>query len=279
MKMQRIASLTALLSLTIMLLTSGVLFIVPHGRVAYWADWHLGGLSKDAWTAMHINAGILFLIAVVVHTLYNWKNITLYLQTKSRQWKICTGDFNIALVLTLLFVGGTQIGIPPFSTIITLNNEIKDAAGRTYGEPPYGHAELSGLRTFARHMDIDLADAMQGLEAAGYQVASDTDTLQTIAAANGVTPQQLYLAMRRPPGAAAIVPTMPARPAPGVGKLSLDALCAQYGLAVEPIVQALAEKGIRLQPGMTIKQIAEHNDLSPIDIYGRIRETGRDAAR
>jgi hypothetical protein len=272
MKLKRIASLTAFLSMFFILLTSAVLYIAPQGRVAYWADWKLWGLSKDQWTAIHINAGILFLIALVVHTCYNWKNITLYLKDKSRRLKVFTRDFNIALVLTLLFVAGTQFGMPPFSTVIDINTDIKDAAARKYGEPPYGHAELSTLSTFARHMDIDPVGALQGLAAAGYTVESDSQSLREIAVANGVAPQEIYLAMIEPPGPAGSIEKMPGKPAQGSGKLILDELCARYGLDTDSVAKALKENDIRCEAGMSLRQIAELNGLSPIDVYGRIRE-------
>jgi len=44
-----------------MAVTSLILFIVPQGRVAYWADWRLLGLSKTDWGNIHINLGLLFL--------------------------------------------------------------------------------------------------------------------------------------------------------------------------------------------------------------------------
>ena len=39
-------SLTALLSFILLMLTSIILYIIPAGRVAYWADYHLGGSPK-----------------------------------------------------------------------------------------------------------------------------------------------------------------------------------------------------------------------------------------
>jgi len=38
LKIRRITSLTASLAFILMLLTSIILYIVPQGRVAYWAD-------------------------------------------------------------------------------------------------------------------------------------------------------------------------------------------------------------------------------------------------
>ena len=48
MKLKRITSLTIMLAFLVMVLTGIVLYIVPQGRVAYWADWRLLGLSKTS---------------------------------------------------------------------------------------------------------------------------------------------------------------------------------------------------------------------------------------
>ncbi len=273
MNLKRIASLTAFVSMFFILLTSAVLYIVPQGRVAYWANWTLWGLSKEQWAAIHINVGILFLISLTLHTWYNWQSITLYLKDKSRQMKVFTTDFNIALVLTVLFVAGTYAEIPPFSTIIAINTQVKEAAAQKYGEPPYGHAELSSLKFFARQMDIEVTGALQALAAAGYAVANDTQSLKEIAAVNGVAPQEVYLAMLSSGASATEVERIPSKPAQGLGKLTLRALCSKYGLDTESVIKSLQQKNIRAREDMSLRQIAEFNGLNPIDVYGSIRET------
>ncbi len=85
MKLKKIVSLCALLAFATTLVTSIVLYVVPQGRVAYWADWGLLGLSKEQWGAIHINVGFLFLISLLVHVYYNWKPLTSYLKNKARQ--------------------------------------------------------------------------------------------------------------------------------------------------------------------------------------------------
>ncbi|MGB5619617.1 MAG: DUF4405 domain-containing protein [Desulfobacterales bacterium] len=73
MKIRKITSLTAGLAFIVMLVTSIILYVVPQGRVAYWADWKLWGLTKTDWGNIHINLGLLFLIALFLHIYYNWK--------------------------------------------------------------------------------------------------------------------------------------------------------------------------------------------------------------
>ena len=90
MNLRKISSLTALFSFILELLTSIILYIVPQGRVAYWSDWHLWGLSKNQWSDLHVNLGVLFLIAVVLHSWYNWSFITAYLKNRHRRVNFLT---------------------------------------------------------------------------------------------------------------------------------------------------------------------------------------------
>ena len=100
MNIRRITSLTALLTFILLIFTAVILYVAPQGRVAYWANWQLWGLSKTAWTNIHINTGFLFLISILLHIYYNWKLILAYLKNKAQELKVFNRDFNIALLLT-----------------------------------------------------------------------------------------------------------------------------------------------------------------------------------
>lgn len=272
MKLKRIASLTAFVSLFFILLTSAVLYIVPQGRVAYWANWQLWGLSKEQWSAIHINVGILFIISLLLHTSYNWDSIELYLKDKNRNMKVFTKNFNVALLLVVFCVVGTYVGIPPFSTIIALNSQIKEAAAQKYGEPPYGHAELSSLKSFANHVGINLSVGMQALHEAGYAVESEAQSLKQIAIVNGVSPQQIYLVMIQSSAVPGETKMLPKKPGQGLGKLTLLELCSKYDLDINGVITSLEKANISARKEMTIKQIAELNGLRPMGVYGHIRE-------
>ena len=165
--MRRATSLTALVSFILLMLTSVILYIVPAGRVAYWADYSLWGLSKTQWGDLHINLGVLFFIAILLHLYFNWKALTAYLKDRARSFRLFTLEFNLALLVTALFAVGTYMEVPPFSSIISLGTAISAKAEAYYGEPPYGHAELSTLQTFARKMELDLTLSLERLKQAG----------------------------------------------------------------------------------------------------------------
>jgi hypothetical protein len=273
MSLRKITSLTAMLAFGVMLLTSIILYIVPQGRVAYWADWHLWGLDKEQWGAIHINTGILFLLALGLHTYYNWKSIVAYLKNRAKALKILTPNFNAALVVTLAVVLGTFFQVPPFSTILDISAGIKETAAVNYGEPPYGHAELSNLESFTQKMNLDLAGSLKQLESAGFAGVDPKVPLKEIAKANGVSPQRLYTEMQKAaaPRSAAQGQRMPASPVPGLGKRPLAEVLTAYGMEGEAIIKQLAAKGIRASLTATMKEVAEMNQASPIDIYDAIR--------
>jgi hypothetical protein len=279
MNIRRITSLTAALSFIMMVLTSVILYIVPQGRVAYWADWKLWGLTKTDWGNIHINLGLLFLIALFLHIYYNWKPLINYLKDKARSLKVFTPEFNAALVVTITFTVGTYLMLPPFSWVMSLNDYFKDTGTAKYGEPPYGHAEFSSLKTFAKKMNLDLSKSMVLLSSAGYAVEDTSLTLQIIAKQNDIPPQRIYETIKP----AAIVSesksenetTMPETAAPGTGNLTLADFCAQFSLNIKQVIRELKTQGITSSAELTLKQIAEQNQTSPIDLYEAIKSIAK----
>lgn len=269
MSLRRVVSLMLLSLIFLLLVTSGILYISPPGRVAYWSGWTLWSLSRTQWINLHVNLGVLFLVGGVLHLWYNWRSIAFYLKNKSRRLVVLTGEFAVALALTLVLLIGTQLALPPFAWIPAGSEAFKDAAGERFGEPPYGHAELSTLATFTRRVGIDVDQATQAMADAGYAVAGPEMTLEELAADNDITPQALYAAMQS--GVALGRATLPVLPRPGTGKRLLSELCSEFGLSEEHVVNVLADEGIEADPDATLKDIAARGDTTPDEIYEVIR--------
>ena len=275
MNMRRITALSAFLSFFVTLFTSIILYIEPQGRVAYWADWTLFGLSKTQWDSIHINVGFLFLVSLVLHIYYNWKAITAYLKNKAKQLTVFTREFNVSLLVLALFVVGTLGQIPPFSSIIDLSNYFKDGAAKVYGDPPWGHAELSSLKTFTKRMDMNAKESIALLEKAGFNVPDENTTLKEIARINQVSPQKIYLTMKqtgkKPNQSIGKTRELPNSPEPGTGNLTLADFCVQYGLDLKIILRSLNEQKIKATAEMTIKDIGVKNEINPFDVYEKIK--------
>jgi hypothetical protein len=136
LSLRRIVSLTLFLAIAMMLTTAIILYIVPHGRVAYWASWKLWGLSKTQWGNLHTNSGFLMLIAGFFHIYYNWRPVTGYMKDKARNFKLFTPNFNAALAVTVVVGTLTLLEVPPMVWIQNLADSIKDGGTEKFGEPP-----------------------------------------------------------------------------------------------------------------------------------------------
>jgi hypothetical protein len=275
MRIRKLTSLTAGLAFIVMVVTSIILYIVPQGRVAYWADWKLWGLTKTDWGNIHINLGLLFLIALCLHIYYNWKPLINYLKDKSKKIKVFTSEFNAALIITIVFVLGTYWMLPPFNWVMSLNDHFKDTGAMKYGEPPYGHAELSSLKTFTKKLDLDLQKSMDLLNEAGYPVDDSMITLQAIGKKYHVPPQLIYETIKpasivSDQGSGGII-TLPESPPPGTGKLTLADFCAQYSLSSKMVIRELKGHGIEASADLTLKEIASQNQISPVDLFEIIK--------
>ena len=267
MNIRKITSLTMLISFVLELVTSVILYIVPQGRVAYWSDWRLWGLSKSQWGDLHINLGILFLLAAFLHLYYNWKPIIAYMKNKAKELKIFTTDFNIALVVSVIVCIGTFFNIPPMSTVLDFSESIKDAAAQQYGEPPYGHAELSSLKLFAKKTDLDLKAATTLLNKAGIKGVDDKITLAELAKINQTNPKALFKIMKPAQIKSDEEISFPDSPPSGFGNKTLAEICATYNLHIPTVIRDLGTRGITARPEQTFKEIAADNDTDPHALF------------
>lgn len=275
--MRKITSMTMLLSLIILAINSIILYVVPEGRIAYWADWKFLGLTKGDWGAQHTTVGVLFLIAGILHIFYNWKPILAYMKNKTRQIRIFTGSFNVALVVSAIFVVGTYYNIPPMSTILHISESVKDSATVKYGEPPYGHAESSSLKMFAKRENLDLEQSMQLLQDAGIVIKGSQDTIKDIASSNKRSPRQIHEVIKpallpEAPDQKVAANKLPTAPESGWGKKKLSEACDEYGLNLGYIIKELETRGVVAEAEMNIKDIAAANDIEPMGVFEAIHE-------
>jgi len=266
--LRKTISLTALMSFILLMLTSIILYIIPAGRVAYWADYHLWGLTKTQWGALHINLGFLFFVTILVHSYYNWKAITTYMKNKAKDFRLFTKEFNLALILTLAFSVGTLYEVPPFSSILQLGEDISAKANVFYGEPPYGHAELSSLQTFSNKMELDLSQSMERLNISGISFENSGQTLKEIADANNISPNDIYLTISP---LAERIKTFPKEPPAGLGNRPLIDLCQEYSVSIKSVLSILLTNGIDAKETMNIKEVANLSGKDPFAIYELIR--------
>lgn len=270
---RKITSLTALIAFVFLTLTSIILYIVPQGRIAYWANWRLWGLSKTDWTNIHINLGLLFLISILLHIYFNWKPMISYLKDKARNLRIVTREFNIALIVTAVFMIGSYFMLPPFAWVIDLNDALKTAAAKRHGEPPYGHAELSSFTVFTKKVGIDAQVAKANLKQAGIVLRDNQETIQQIAARHDSSPRQIYEAMAAGTTEKSAENMFPENPPAGFGRQTLEQIAKIYQLDLIKLTDVLSAQGISAQPSLSIREIAEANSRSAMDVFEIIKQS------
>ncbi len=265
---RRMTSLCLLVSGFLLLITSLVLYIEPHGRVAYWSNWSLLGLSKQQWDAMHINVGLLFLVSGVVHSVLNWRFIVDYSVRSVRRGSAL--PLGAALVLTAYVAAASVVNIFPANLVMDFNKYVKSWQSDRLGEPPFGHAELVPLGQLARFSGVPVENAIRALREAGVKGVTRSKNLKSLALENRTTPQRLFeiLLSSKKEGAAGLPPLPP----PGTGKLSLSQICVKYRVNCGEIMERLSGRGLKVEGEIdTLEAIAGRNGITPMEVYHAMR--------
>ncbi|MCW8838158.1 MAG: DUF4405 domain-containing protein [Thiovulaceae bacterium] len=264
--MKKITSLSLGFSFLIMSYTGIMLYIVPQGKIAYWSDWHLLGLSKTQYGDIHVTSMFTMLIFGFLHIYYNWKPLISYIKDKSRKISFTKKELLIAFGINVFFVLSTLYMFQPVRSIIDIQNSIKNYWAEEYGEPPFGHAEESRLGFITQRQNIDLKQAKEKLKAKNI-LFKDDDTLLDIARKNSISPSEVYKIiqsqsknMQRPEG----TPT-------SLGRRTLQELDDMGKIELEKSLKILKSKGIKANPNDRIKQIADELGVRPIDVYKLIK--------
>lgn len=150
------------------------------------------GLDKQGWQAVHINLALLFLIAAGLHLYLNWPVFWCYIKKK----RILALNLKLEMVMALLLAGVVLAGaikyIPPFSTVVDFNYQIKDHWEHWASEAPTPHAEELRLSQFADNLGLSASDLAKALQEGGIVVTDDSATIGQIAEVNSVTPADVY---------------------------------------------------------------------------------------
>ena len=264
--MKKITSLSLGLAFLIMSYTGVMLYIVPKGRVAYWADWHLFGLSKTQYGDLHTTSMVTFLFFAIWHIYYNWKPLMSYLKDKSKKISFTKKEFLTAFGLNLIFVLGTLYMTQPFKAFLDLRDNIKESWVKEYGEPPYGHAEETKLKTFCRKLGIDFETASEILISNNIKFKSD-DTLLNIAKKNKLSPNDIYKLINIKSVSKDISTDKSAIPS-RLGRKTLQDLSDLNKIKLDEAINTLKAKGLDdVNAQSKLKNIADELDMMPIDLY------------
>jgi len=261
---KKLISLTLAFSFLIMSVTGVMLYIVPKGKIAYWANWKMFGLSKAQYGDIHITSMFLFLVVTLWHIYYNWKPLMSYLKNSTKKITFFKKELFIALFLNIIFVVGTLISLQPFQFILDINEDIKTYWEKEYGSPPYGHAEESSLESFSKRMGINIKEAMKLLSENDVKVFSKSQTLLQIAEKNDISSKVLYDIIKQKRTVSDIKPNF-------MGRRTLGELSKMNKIDLEKSLLYLEKKGYEATSQSRMKEIANTLDITPYELYDKLK--------
>lgn len=271
-----LTSLSVMAGFLIMSLSGVIAFVNPQGRVAYWTDWSMLGLTKEQWGDIHILSSLLFVVAGVIHIYYNWRPLMNYLGQKVSSGRKHRREIAITALISLIIVASAVWKIPPLSYLLDLNAYVKDLwiVHKDY-EPPFGHAELLSLKVFCQKTNIPLEAAVAALQAENFVGVQPDRLLKEIARANNTSPMLIYrhikgLEAKTQPPTAATHYTVEAVEmqfaGTGIGNKTLPELAVQTGQEPSQMTDRLSRKGMKVADDQPLKQLANQNNVQPLDL-------------
>jgi len=269
---RKVLTLTFAFSLLATMATGLALFIEPPEHVAAWANWSFLGLSKSQWDNAHLVMGLLCAATGAAAFVLNSAALAAFFKSAAESAASANKALVTAFALTALIFLGTVLGMPPMAQVAGVSGFIKEQQTKTYGEPPFLHAEEVSLDDLARRMEIPKDKALAALAAKNISVASPEQSVREIGEQNGLAPGGVYAAVefaREMSGAPS--QRLPKDPPPGLGKRKLSDICEEYELDIKAMLKKLAESGIAASPAITLKEIADANSLLPINVYDAMR--------
>ncbi len=260
------------LSFVVLGLSGIILYVAPPGRVANWSVWQLGALTKAQWQAMHTVFSFVFLFAAGFHLFFNWKVLTAYIRRRMSEGVRMRRELATAAAVGVLLMILTVAGVPPFSTVMDVGDDIKNAWAAPSDEPPVPHAEELTVEKLAETVKVPAAAALANLEARGVLVGAPGMTIGQIAESNGLTPQEVYQRIQSDE----VKPDVSPLQSGGWGRKTVEDACRQIGIPVDTGITRLKAAGWAAAAATPIKDLALGAGKAPLDVVKVI--AGPDAA-
>jgi len=255
-----------------LLFSGAILYIAPPGRIANWTDWQLFGLTKSQWQRMHTNFAYLFAILSIFHLFtINWKTFLSYIRSK-----VTTGfnhkvEFLLATLMTVIFFLGVIYGWPPFSSVMTIGENLKEGWEEEYSSPPVPHAEeFTILQLSEDILKLGVEQIIASLNELGIQVDNHNQSLKELATQVDLSPQDIFRELSRDsrPGGARI------QTGGGIGRKSLQQISDESGISLDELILRLEKAGISASGDEVIKTLSDRNGMHPSDVLSILNGNG-----
>jgi hypothetical protein len=276
----RFRAFTALMmfwSFVIETISGIILYIVPPGRIANWTNWKLWGLTKHQWAAAHTILGYVFLVFAVLHIVYNWRPILNYSKRKIQAGLKIRKELLVSFLVSLLITVLTLMNVPPFGSIMTLGENLKNSWEENKSEPFIPHAELFSLEQFIDEVGISKADALKILEDEGIRVRDGSQIIVEIAEDNNISPVDIYNILKsglskedREKIDKTITPRQ--KQGRGYGARTVQDMASESGISVEQALDNLESHGITATGSDTLRDISNRTRKKPHELVEMLKK-------
>lgn len=243
-----------------------VLFVTPRGRVANWTGWELLGITKHQWGALHICFAVVFLVGSLIHIYLNWKRLLTYFKSRLTHRYAFRWEWAVSLVFCVLIGAGALWEIPPLSSLMSLNDRIKDSWEQEERAAPVPHAELLTLTELAEEANLGIAEALTNLHRQGIAEAGPESVVGELAERYGKTPEEIHsLAGRQTHGAGGGGNSGQGQ-GRGYGRMTFREYCTAQGLDPARTMADLEAGGFSGDMDMVLRDLAEANGMRPPEL-------------
>jgi hypothetical protein len=263
-------------------MSGAILFLSPPGRVANWSDWRMLGLTKHDWTGLHVWFSVIFLVTAGFHIAFNFRPLMNYFKDRFSRRIGLRWEWIVALGFCVALFAGVRAGLPPFSSFLAFNEQIKRSWEDPRGAAPIPHAELLSLQELAAKAEVPLDTALQRLAEKGVQGAHAEIVVTDLASRNDLSARRIYEIIQgvQSQGAGGSGSRRGGEPAAGKsgesnhraeaigvgwgggggpGRITLTEFCASRKIDVKAAQARLEAKGIKLTSGRSLRDLAMDN--------------------
>jgi hypothetical protein len=276
LNLRGLVTLLTAVAFSIMIVSGVMLYLAPRGRVANWTGWTLLGLGKEQWSGLHMTAAVLLLMVIGFHLYFNFRPLCHYVSSRVTRSGVRLRELAVAGVVGLVLVAGTVAGVWPFSTVVAMNEEIKDrweSTAGTIGRAPSTRTQETSVREFAARTGLSLDAMTEALKAHGIEVEDAEIPISALARQHGLSLQRIHEVAaggevrsgRR--GLTEQSGMMSAASGTGqFGRLTLVEFCRAESVALSAAVQGLKAQGIEATQECRLRDLAGQMDMTPREL-------------
>ena len=213
---------------------------------------------------MHTNFAYLFAILSILHLFtINWKTFWSYIKSKMRSGLNRKTELIFASLLTLIVFLGIIYGLPPFSSVMDIGENLKEGWEEEYTAPPVPHAEEFTIVELSEDiLKVPEAIIFTRLAELGIEVDSNNQNLKELAMQVALSPQDIYSELSSLPNSGG----NGKQQGGGMGRKSLQQIADENSIRLEDILLRLENAGIHASEEDVIRDLANSYNLHPSEI-------------